>query len=124
MVLACREGRGYFCNTSLAQVTRKMEAPRLARPPLELRAFIDGVPALAWSALPDGSPEFVNQRFPDYSGLPPAEALAQWKSALHPDDAEAFERWWGALQEHRGPGQMEARLRRADGAFRWFQISA
>ena len=39
------------------------------RTPLELRAFIDAMPAFAWSTRPDGFPEFVNQPFLDYSGL-------------------------------------------------------
>jgi PAS domain-containing protein len=58
--------------------------------PLELRAFIDGVPALAWPALPDGSPELLNRRFLDYSGLSPDEVYAEWKSRLHRDDVEEF----------------------------------
>jgi formate hydrogenlyase transcriptional activator len=94
------------------------------RTPLELRAFIDGVPALAWSALPDGSPEFFNQRFLDYSGLSPDQFYAEWKSTLHRDDMEEFERWWGRLQKSQKPGQMEVRFRRAEGEYRWFQISA
>lgn len=94
------------------------------RMPLELRAFIDGVPALAWSALPDGSPEFFNQRFLDYSGLSPNQVYAEWKSTLHQDDMEEFERWWGGLQKSPKPGQTEVRFRRADGEYRWFQISA
>ena len=101
-----------------------MHAVSLARPPLEPRAFIDGVPALAWSALPDGSPEFVNQRFTDYRGLSPDQVCAQWKSSLHRDDAERFETWWDGLQKSRVPGHTEVRVRRADGEFRWFHLSA
>ena len=37
----------------------------------QLRVIIDTIPALAWSTLPDGSAEFVNQRWHDYTGLPP-----------------------------------------------------
>jgi PAS domain-containing protein len=65
------------------------------RAPLEPRAFIDGVPALAWSALPDGSPESFNQRFLDYSGLSPDQVYAEWKSMLHRDDVEGLERCTG-----------------------------
>ena len=72
------------------------------RTPLELRAFIDGVPALAWSALPDGSPEFLNQRFLDYSALSEDQLYAEWKSTLHRDDVEEFETLWGGLQKSSG----------------------
>jgi formate hydrogenlyase transcriptional activator len=88
------------------------------------RAFIDGIPALAWTAFPDGSPEFFNQRFPDYSGFRPEQISGGWKSTLHPDDANEFETWWQGLRKSRQPGQTEVRLRRADGEYRWFQIAA
>ena len=91
---------------------------------LDLRAFIDGIPAFAWTCLPDGSPEFFNQRFSDYSGLSPDQIYGEWKSALHPDDVEEFEKWWQGLQKSQTSGQTEYRLRRFDGAYRWFQISA
>ena len=91
--------------------------------PLELRAFINGVPAIAWSALPDGSLEFLNQRFSEYRGLSPGRVCAEWRTSLHPDDAKEFENWWGALRKSGEAGRTELRLRRADGDFRWFQIS-
>jgi formate hydrogenlyase transcriptional activator len=98
------------------------ESPNLTR--LELRAFIDGVPALAWSSLPDGSPEFFNQRFFDYSGLSQDQFYVDWKSTLHRDDVEKFEKWWGELQRFQKLGHTEVRLRRADGEYHCFQISA
>jgi formate hydrogenlyase transcriptional activator len=90
----------------------------------ELRAFIDGIPALAWSTRPDGFPEFVNRRLQDYCGLSTDQVYGEWKSILHRDDAEAFENWWQGLQNSGEPGQTELRLRRFDGEYRWFQISA
>jgi PAS domain S-box-containing protein len=95
-----------------------------SRAPLEPRAFIDGIPALAWSARPDGFPEFVNQRLQDYTGLSPDQVYGGWKSILHRDDAEEFENWWQGIQDSGEPGQTELRLRRFDGEYRWFQISA
>src|SRR5215831_19485860 len=74
------------------------------RAPIELSAFIDGVPVLAWTAEPNGFPEFFNQRFPDYSGLSPDQIRAGWKSTLHPDDVQGFEEWWQGLQESQKPG--------------------
>src|ERR1700743_3798540 len=79
--------------------------------PLELRAFIDGVPALAWSTLADGVPEFVNQRLRDYTGLSPDQVYGEWQSILHRDDVEGFENWWQGLQSSTMPGQTELRLR-------------
>jgi len=82
------------------------------------------MPALAWSCLPDGFPEFFNQRFVEYSGLPPDQIYEEWKSTLHADDVGVFDNWWQDLQHSPKPGQTEVRFRRADGEYRWFQISA
>jgi formate hydrogenlyase transcriptional activator len=96
-----------------------------SRAPVELRAFVDGVPSLAWSALADGSLDFVNQRFRDYTGLSSPELYgAEWKSAAHPDDLEDLEIWWRNLIQSEESGRTEVRLRRFDGAYRWFQIAA
>ena len=91
---------------------------------LELRAFIDGMPALAWSCSADGFPEFVNRRLQDFSGLSPDQICEEWKSILHRDDVEQFEKWWQGLQNSRKAGQTELRLRRFDGEYRWFHIAA
>src|SRR6202035_190933 len=48
--------------------------------PLELRAFIDSIPALAWTALPDGSVECFNQQFTDFSGWSPQQMPRVWRS--------------------------------------------
>jgi formate hydrogenlyase transcriptional activator len=92
--------------------------------PLELRTFIDRMPALAWSCNAEGCPEFVNQRFLQYSGLSRDQIYEGWKSTLHPDDVEAFENWWHYLLRSTKAGQTEVRFRRADGKYRWFQVSA
>jgi formate hydrogenlyase transcriptional activator len=92
---------------------------------LELRPFIDGVPAIAWSALPDGSLDFVNQRFRDYTGLSPEQLYgSEWKSAIHRDDVQQLETWWQTLRQSQETGTTEVRLRRFDGEYRRFRIAA
>jgi formate hydrogenlyase transcriptional activator len=91
---------------------------------LELRSFIDRVPALAWSALPDGSLDFFNQRFRDYTGFSSDQLYgSEWKSAVHRDDIQQLETWWQGLRQSQA-GTTEVRLRRFDGEYRWFQITA
>ncbi len=93
-------------------------------PTLQLRDFIDGVPALAWCALPDGSLEFCNERFRSYAGFSADQIdSSEWSAALHPDDLEAFEGWWRKLQESPEPAGSEARLRNFEGEYRWFQLA-
>jgi len=87
----------------------------------KLRQVIDTIPTLAWSILPDGSNEFLNKRWHEYTGLSPEQSHGSgWQTAIHPEDrAPLLEKWRGLLSSGE-PGEMEARLRRYDGVFRWF----
>jgi formate hydrogenlyase transcriptional activator len=87
----------------------------------KLRQVIDTIPTLAWSVLPDGSNEFLNKRWHEYTGLSPEESRGSgWQAAIHPEDrVPLLEKWQGLLSSGE-PGEMEARLRRHDGVFRWF----
>src|SRR5215469_759045 len=92
---------------------------------LDLRAFIDRVPALSWSALPDGSLDFFNKQFQDYTGLSSDQLSGlEWKSAIHPPDIQKFENWWQDLLHSPEANTTEVRLRRFDGSPRWFLIFA
>jgi PAS domain S-box-containing protein len=92
---------------------------------LELSKLADALPALVWIARSDGGAEFVNRRWREYTGLGPSHASGDgWLSAIHPNDlALVRERWRGFLESGQ-PGDVEARLRRHDGQYRWFQLSA
>jgi len=87
----------------------------------KLRQVIDTIPTLAWSILPDGSNEFLNKRWHQYTGLSHEESHGSgWQAAIHPEDrTPLLEKWQGLLSSGE-PGEMEARLRRHDGVFRWF----
>ena len=86
-----------------------------------LRRVIDTIPTMAWCNLPDGSNEFVNRRWLEYTGLSAEESHGSgWQVAIHPDDVRALADKWGGLLVLGEPGEMEARLRRHDGVFRWF----
>jgi PAS domain S-box-containing protein len=91
----------------------------------QLRIMIDKIPTLAWSCRPDGSTEFLNQRWLDYTGLTLEEALGWgWKLPVHPDDLEKLMNTWLSLLASGEPGEEEARLRRFDGEYRWFLFRA
>src|SRR5271167_589693 len=87
----------------------------------KLRQVIDTIPALAWCMLPDGSIEFLNRHWHEYTGLSPEESHGSgWQVAIHPEDrAPLVGKCKGQLTSGE-PGEMEARLRRHDGMFRWF----
>jgi PAS domain S-box-containing protein len=86
-----------------------------------LKLIIDTIPALAWSARPDGSADFFNQHYFDYMGLSPDQTSDwRWTAAVHPDDASNLVATWRHILESEAPGEAEARLRRHDGEYRWF----
>src|SRR5216684_673846 len=91
----------------------------------QLRMMIDTIPTLAWSCRPDGTTEFLNQRWLDYTGLSFQEALDWgWKVPVHPEDLEKLTDTWLGLLACGEPGEAEARLRRFDGEYRWFLFRA
>src|SRR6266446_1418788 len=91
----------------------------------QFRQMVDEIPALAWSCLPDGSGEFLNKQWLDYTGLSvgPAPGL-QWKAVVHPDDLENLMDTWRCHLASGEPTEVEARLRRFDGEYRWFLFRA
>jgi PAS domain S-box-containing protein len=89
-----------------------------------LRLVIDTIPTLVWRARPDGVPDFLNQPALDYTGLSPDHAETGWPRAFHPDDKKAMLVKWSAIRESGVRGELEARLRRFDGEYRWFLFQA
>jgi PAS domain S-box-containing protein len=87
----------------------------------ELRRIIDTIPMQVWCALPDGSTEFQNRRWLEYSGLSAEQARGWgWRDAVHPQDVDAYTDRWLAIHASQAPGESEARFRRFDGEYRWF----
>src|SRR6202521_2884020 len=87
----------------------------------QLRKMIDTIPTLAWYNLPDGSNEFLNQRWHDYTGLSPEEARGRgWRVTVHPDDLQKVLDTFRALRVSGESREIEHRLRRHDGEYRWF----
>src|SRR6266567_6016816 len=71
---------------------RSEEALRMSED--RLRIVIDTIPAMAWSVLPDGSVDFLNQRWLDYAGVSLEQYIAEPTSAVHPEDIpRALEKW-------------------------------
>jgi len=94
-------------------------------PENQFRAIIDTIPALAWSAHLDGSAEFFNQCWLDYTGLSFEQVRGWgWTVALHSDDLTRIVDYWQSVLASGEPGEIEGRLRRFDGVYRWFLFRA
>jgi PAS domain S-box-containing protein len=91
----------------------------------KLRQVIDTIPALAWCNLPDGPNEFLNKGWHEYTGVPAEQSHGwSWQNAFHPDDLPPLMEKWMKMLTSGEPDEIEARLRRHDGVYRWFLIRA
>ena len=87
----------------------------------ELGAVVDLLAGLVWCALPSGSVEFVNRRWREYTGLDVARPSdSEFRGTVHPDDLPEWLERWRSLATSHEPWELELRLRRFDGAYRWF----
>jgi len=89
-----------------------------------LRLVIDTIPMLVWRASPEGVPDFLNQPSLDYTGISLDNAAVGWPRSFHPDDKKMMLQKWQRIRESGMPGELEARLRRQDGEYRWFLFRA
>ena len=90
------------------------------------KTFLKLFPGWMWIARPDGTLEFVSQGALDYSGFTLEKVLTQGlgSEAVHPDDRQRRTEYWKNLLKAGEPGEIELRIRRADGNYRWFAVRA
>src|SRR5713101_2223607 len=105
------------------KMTSETHGARRSTEPQDLRDLIETIPALVLCALADGSAEFANRAWQEYSGRPLQELTGSgWQTTIHPDDiANFFHESTVALVSGKSI-ETEARLRRADGQYHWFSI--
>ena len=113
--------RWYGVATDIDDSKRAEEALRASE--LNFRVIIDSIPGLVHTLTAAGELEFVNQQNLDYFGKT-LEELKSWASSdvFHPEDLpRAIDSWKHTLESGQ-PAEIECRLRRADGVYRWFQL--
>jgi PAS domain S-box-containing protein len=86
----------------------------------ELRLAVQTIPALVWSALPDGSLDFINQRWEEIGLSLDDLQGSEWINVLHPDERGGVADRWRIAVETGTPYENIERVRRADGEYRWF----
>src|SRR5438874_12023145 len=117
------QGNGDVPEQSLTREDLEKAFNETKKSAAHLRKIIDTIPTLAWCNLSDGSNEFVNQRWCDYTGLSPEEVQRRGcKVIIHPEDLPKWLDEWRTLVASEEGGEIEARLRRHDGAYRWFLV--
>ena len=100
---------------------RKRAEQALRASERNLKLTIGTVPALVWSALPDGTADFFNQHYLEFIGYTAEEAAGWgWTAAVHPDDMAGLAAVWMRSMTTGARGEAEARMRRHDGEYVWF----
>src|SRR5262249_9371 len=91
------EGLASVADTIAQGIERKLAGNQLRESELSLRLFLETIPQMLWSAKPDGTIDYNNQRFLDYAGLSKDELRGDgWLKPVHPEDRDAMARVWGS----------------------------
>ena len=95
-------------------------ASALAESEARFRAIADSMPQMVWSTLPDGFHDYYNARWYEFTGVPAGSTDGEgWNAIFHPEDqSRAWDAWRHSL-ETGDLYEIEYRLRRHDGVYRW-----
>lgn len=86
------------------------------------RSITEALPQLVWTATPDGACDYFSTQWTQYTGIPTSELLGwRWLKTLHPDDRESTRQFWTDSVAGRHDYDVEYRVRRFDGEYRWFK---
>jgi len=84
------------------------------------RTLAEAMPQIVWTATADGSIDYYNERFYEFTGLEPGEAEGwAWQGLVHPDDEARVTAAWRRSLETGEQFELESRIRRADGSYCW-----
>jgi PAS domain S-box-containing protein len=118
-----RDGSPLILEMGLDVTERERTESALQESEQAFRMLADLVPQLVWMCAPDGLNVYFNQRWVDYTGLALQESYGRgWNTPFHPDDKQPA---WNAWNHAVATGDtyiINARLRAADGSYRWFLI--
>lgn len=89
------------------------------------RALVEGLPQLTWSCLPGGQCDYLSPQWLAFTGQTLGEGLGSgWLEAIHPEDRAAMRRAWERSLASGSRLEVETRLRRGDGTYRYFRTRA
>jgi PAS domain S-box-containing protein len=105
----------------MLDITERRQTEEALRESERLFRFLgEGILHQVWTAQPDGKLDYVNERTLEYFGLPMEEMLGEgWQNYIHPDDLQNCVEHWTKSLETGEYYQVEFRLKKADGTYRW-----
>jgi PAS domain S-box-containing protein len=107
----------------VAQRTRTEEALRESES--RYRMLAQTLPQLVWTCLPDGRCDYLSRQWVEYTGVQEERHLGYgWTEQVHPDDRQHVQDVWAGAVRDGILFDVEFRIRRADGQYRWFKTRA
>jgi len=108
-------------NVDIEDLQRAEDALRESEQRLKLT--IDTIPALSWSATPEGMVDYWSKSLLDFCGLQFEDIVKEgFYRIFHPDDLETTRGNWERVKANKRGEEVDARIRRADGEYRWFTL--
>jgi PAS domain S-box-containing protein len=112
-----------FVGTGMDVTEQEQLTEALRKSEEKFRLVVDGIAAQVVAMTPEGEVEFINQQVAEYFGKAPEELKDCWTSdATHPDDRDAAVAAWTKAVEAGHSYEIDHRLRRHDGVYRWFRM--
>ena len=123
-----RDGSGNIVGSAVAieDITELRRAEQeLRESEARFRALAESTPNLVWTCTSEGGCDFLSKQWVDYTGISDAEQLGfGWLNQVHPEDRERLMTEWQKVVAAGEPFDVEFRIRRHDGAWRWFKTRA
>ncbi|WP_437751183.1 ATP-binding protein [Sorangium sp. So ce1389] len=101
------------------KLARERIAEEMQESSQRFRMIANLLPHSLWMSRQDGTIEYYNSRWSDYAGGGIEHLRVGWAAVLHPEDAPRFLSRWDECRKTGEDFDIEARVRRHDGAYRW-----
>lgn len=120
------KGKAFMMSVLIQDITQRKQAEHfLSESEKSLREMLESLPQLVWTCRINGQCDYLSLQWVKYTGIPEKEQLGDnWLKQLHPDDQEKTMSIWMEKVKTGVDFDIEYRLRRFDGVYRWYKVRA
>jgi formate hydrogenlyase transcriptional activator len=120
-----KNGRLEYIGAAQDVTRRRVVEEQLRERELNLRRITQTIPGMLWSATPEGEVDYCNRPLLEFTAMTPEQAHGWgWTEAIYPEDRDSLIEGWRSCLASGTPHDMEARMRRFDGGYRWLLFRA